>query len=69
MSEEEKENVFEPTPALLIALGSLVIHYEEYTSPTGHYMDKQAIDSIRNQPNVRAWFDAMNKQSFLPLKR
>jgi len=58
-----------PSPQLLISLGSLVVHYEELTSPKGHPMDKEAIDSIRNQPNVKDWFEAMSRMAFLPVKR
>lgn len=58
-----------PTPQVLIALGSLVVHYEELTSPGGHPNDRAAIDSIRNHPDVRAWFEQMDKMAFLPVKR
>ncbi len=56
------------TMALLIALGSLIVHHEEYLE-TNHPIDKVAIDSIRNQPEVKDWFDDMNSAAFLPLKR
>jgi hypothetical protein len=58
-----------PSIQILIALGSLVVHYEEWTSPNGHAMDKNTIDSIRNQPDVKEWFEQMRKLTFLPLKR
>lgn len=58
-----------PSPALLIAIGSLVVHYEELTSPNGHPADKIAIDSLRNQPEVKKWFDEMTRMAFLPVKR
>jgi hypothetical protein len=58
-----------PSPQVLIALGSLVMHYEEYMSPKGHPNDKDAIDTLRNQPEVKEWFDQMDKMAFLPVKR
>lgn len=58
-----------PSPALLIAIGSLVVHYEELNSPDGHAFDKTAIDALRNQPEVQAWFEEMNRMAFLPVKR
>ncbi len=58
-----------PSPQLLIALGSLIVHYEEFVSTDGHPYDKAAIDSLRNQPDVKEWFDEMLLLAFLPLKR
>jgi hypothetical protein len=58
-----------PSPALLIAIGSLVVHYEELNSPNGHHFDKAVIDSLRNQPEVKEWFDEMSRMAFLPVKR
>ena len=65
----DTKNPFEPTPTLLISLGSLIVHYEEWTSQKGHDNDKIAIDSIRNQPDVKEWFEQMSNSAFLPLKR
>ena len=62
-------NPLEPSGNILIALGSLVVHYEEWTSPNGAIADKIAIDSLRNQPDVAAWFEQMRKAAFLPVKR
>lgn len=58
-----------PSPALLIAIGSLVVHYEELTSPDGHHFDKAVIDSLRNLPDVKEWFEKMTEMAFLPVKR
>lgn len=57
-----------PPFRVLIALGSIIIHYEEFLE-TGESLDKTVIDSLRNQPEVKEWFDEMNKATFLPLKR
>lgn len=70
MSKRKIENnPLEVSANVLIQLGSLVVHYEELTSPHGHPLDKATIDSIRNSPEVAEWFDAMNKYAFLPVKR
>ena len=57
-----------PSTPLLIALASLIIHYEEYLE-SNHPIDKATIDSIRNQPNVSEWMKQMKEAGFLPLKR
>jgi hypothetical protein len=58
-----------PSPTLLIKLGSMVVHYEEMLSRKGHEFDKDALDTLTNDEEVRAWFVAMNKMAFLPVKR
>lgn len=58
-----------PSPALLIKLGSIIVHMEELHSPKGHPLDKNALDSLTGDPEVREWFAAMNKMAFLPVKR
>lgn len=58
-----------PSLPLLIKLGSLIVHHEEAHSPTGHPFDLNAIKSLADDPEVRAWFEAMNKMAMLPVKR
>ena len=58
-----------PSATLLIKLGSMVVHYEEMTSPKGHQFDKHALDTLTNDAEVKAWFAEMNKMAFLPVKR
>lgn len=58
-----------PSITLLIKLGSLVAHYQELTSPKGHEFDKQAIDTLENDPEVIEWLAVMDKLAFLPKKR
>lgn len=58
-----------PSPTLLIKLGSMVVHYEEMLSRKGHEFDKHALDTLVNDEEVKAWFSAMNKMAFLPVKR
>lgn len=58
-----------PSPQLLVKLGSLIVHYEEWTSKNGHALDKAAIDSIMSEEEVMQWFKQMNDNAFLPKKR
>jgi len=58
-----------PTPQLLIKLGSLIIHYQEWTSTDGHKFDKAAIDSISSDADVVQWLKQMDDSAFLPKKR
>jgi len=62
-------DVLKPTPTLLIKLGSLIVHYEEWTSQHGHELDKAAIDGLMGNEDVKEWLDGMNKMAFLPSKR
>ena len=58
-----------PSPALLCKLGSIIIHTEELTSPTGHGFDKIALDGLVNDPEVVEWMEAMRAMAMLPVKR
>ena len=64
-----KTDPLQPSPSLLIKLGSLIVHHEEFTSDKGHPVDKVALDSLRADPEVAEWFTVMNKMAFLPVKR
>lgn len=56
------------TPKLAVALGSLVVHCEELLSPAGHQVDKVAIQTLLDDPAVKAWMAGIPKV-LLPLKR
>lgn len=58
-----------PSASLLIKLGSMVVHLEEMMSSKGHDFDKHALDTLYADEEVKAWFAAMNKMAFLPVKR
>ncbi len=58
-----------PSTGLLIKLGSVIVHQEEMMSKKGHHFDKAALNTVRNDPEVVEWLDAMTKMSFLPVKR
>lgn len=58
-----------PTATLLVKLGSLIVHYEELTSPGGHPFDREAIDSLLADKDVIEWRAAMDELGMLPVKR
>ena len=58
-----------PSPALLAKLGSIAVHAEEMLSPSGHVLDKAALESVMADPEVVEWVDAMRKMAMLPVKR
>ncbi len=58
-----------PTTTLLIKLGSIIVHQDEMMSSKGHYFDKDALETVRNDPEVVDWFKAMDAMAFLPVKR
>lgn len=62
-------NPLKPDTATLIKLGSLIIHYQEYISSDGHYLDRNAIDSLEGDEDVKEWIKEMDKLAFLPKKR
>lgn len=63
------EDVLKPSPQLLIKLGSLITHYQEFNSPDGHSLDKAAIDSIESESEFKEWIKGMDEMAFLPKKR
>lgn len=58
-----------PTPALLIKLGSIITHYEEFLSDKGNRVDLDTAQVLRKDQEVMDWFDKMNVLALLPLKR
>ena len=68
-SRKENMDVLKPSPTLLIELGSLIVHYEEFLSPDGRHIDKEVIDELRGRPEVDEWFREMDRLAFLPVKR
>lgn len=65
----DRPDPFAPSAALLSKLGSIAVHAEELTSPTGHDFDKIALDSLLSDPEVTEWLDGMRKMAMLPVKR
>lgn len=58
-----------PSAAVLVKIGSLVVHLEEAQSSNGHAVDAAAISTLQSDPEVKEWFSAMTKMALLPVKR
>ncbi len=54
---------------LLVKLGSLAVHCEEFFSSDGHEMDRIAIQSILDDPEVKEYLAVLDAAAFLPKKR
>jgi hypothetical protein len=54
---------------LLIKLGSLAVHIEEFLSSKGNIVDKNAIETLLADTEVREFLDKKENQVFLPVKR
>lgn len=62
------DEVMNPPMSLLVKLGSLAVHVEEMLSAKGHDYDRNAIQTLLDDPEVKEWLAAMDKMSFLPKK-
>lgn len=62
-------NSFEVSLPLLVKLGSLVVHVEEFFSPDSHIFDRSVIQTLLDDPEVKTWIAYMDEQAFLPKKR
>lgn len=58
-----------PSFAMLVKLGSIVRHAEEFISPSGHSADQAAIKALLRDPDVIAWMGAADAMALLPVKR
>lgn len=58
-----------PSLALLCKLGSIIVHFEEMSSPGGHVVDKIVINSLLEDPEVKQWLEEMDKLALLTKKR
>lgn len=65
----KRASMLTPSPTLLVKLGSLIVHYQEWTSSGAHVVDRIAIDTLEAEPDVIEWIDAMNAAGMLPVKR
>ena len=65
------DDLLRPSAALLCKLGSLIVHAAEYLDAAGrgHPFDKDAFDTLMEDPEVREWMNGMDKLSMLPMKR
>lgn len=61
--------VFKPSMALLVKLGSIAVHTEEMLSEKGHEYDRAAIQTLLDDTEVKLWIKEMTKLAMLPVKR
>jgi len=57
---------FKPSASILIKLGSIAVHVEEFLSPTGHPFDKNALDTLFQDKELKKWLKQMDKLAMLP---
>lgn len=69
MPVTDSEDLLNPSPAVLCALVSAVVHAEEFMSPGGQQYDLTAFSQCVDRPVVREWIDGMVKAGFAPVKR
>lgn len=62
-------DTLKPSVTLLVKLGSLAVHIEEFLSPHGHEFDKAAINTLLSDAELKQWLAEMSKMAFLPVKR
>lgn len=61
------DDPLKPDLTLLCKLGSVLVHTEELLSPKGHVLDKEALNSLLKDPQVKEW--VKNMGVYLPVKR
>lgn len=59
----------EPSLSLLVKLGSVIIHVQEYLGPDGHPLDRMAFENVAKDPDVKAWLEEGTDLALLPVKR
>jgi hypothetical protein len=63
------DELMKPSAAILVKLGSIVVHAEELLSPNGHEFDSEAIRSGLQDAELQEWIRGMTELAFLPVKR
>ncbi len=58
-----------PDLGIIVKLGSLAVHIEEFLGPDRHHLDKSAIDSLLADPELKEWLAAMDSMAMIPKKR
>ncbi len=58
-----------PELALLVKLGSIAVHADEFMSPGVHEVDGYALRQLLLDPDVIEWIDEITKSALLPVKR
>ena len=58
-----------PDATVLIKLGSIAVHADEFLSSDGSHFDAEAIRGLVADPEVADWLKQMDAMAFLPKKR
>jgi hypothetical protein len=58
-----------PSASVLVKLGSIAVHAEEFLSDDAHAFDRVAIHTLLLDLELRAWLREMGKMALLPVKR
>jgi hypothetical protein len=58
-----------PDISLLVSLGSLIVHADEFMSADGSPFDRIAFDELLKSDDVQKWLAEMTKMALLPVKR
>lgn len=58
-----------PPLGVLVKVGSIARHVEEFMSLASHPLDKVALDGLLEDPEVAEWLEAMDDLGLLPVKR
>lgn len=69
MKTIKEKDPLDPDLRLLVKLGSIAVHVDEFLSATGHHVDKTALDGLLKDAEVVEWVAAMTKMAMLPVKR
>ena len=62
-------DALKPSVGVLVKLGSLAVHIDEYLSENGHPYDKEAINTLLSDTELEEWIAEMSKMAMLPEKR
>lgn len=62
-----KIDPLKPSLPLLCKLGSIVVHAEEFLSPSGHSLDLEVLKNLFQDAEIRKWIKDM--AVYLPVKR
>ena len=55
--------------SLLVKLGSIAVHADEFFSPSGHIFDGDAMKALLDDAEVKTWLLEMQKMGLVPVKR
>lgn len=65
----QSDDPLKPPATVLVKLGSIARHWEEYSSPASHSFDVEALKALLADPEVQAWMTAMDGLALLPVRR